>query len=107
MKAPVYLGTSLDGFIARHHGAIDWLVEAEKLVPEGEDCGYKAFMDSVDTLVMGRKSFEQVLTFGPWHHRDTPVIVRSRNPLDIPDHSGILGDSVRKILVRNMRIDAA
>jgi dihydrofolate reductase len=86
MKTSVYVGTSIDGFIARCDGSIDWLNEAQILVPEGEDCGYKAFMDSVDTLIMGRKTFEQVLTFGPWHYGDTPVVVLSHNPVTIPPH---------------------
>lgn len=86
MKTSVYVGISLDGFIARRDGSIDWLNEAQSLVPEGEDCGYKAFMDSVDTLIMGRKTFEQVLTFGPWHYGETPVVVLSHNPVTIPSH---------------------
>jgi dihydrofolate reductase len=86
MKASVYIGTSLDGFIARRDGSIDWLNEAQGLVPEGEDCGYKAFMESVDVLIMGRKTFEQVLTFGPWYYGETPVIVLSHNPMTIPSH---------------------
>ncbi len=86
MKASVYVGTSLDGFIARRDGSIDWLNDAQSLVPEGEDCGYKAFMDSVDTLIMGRRTFEQVLTFGPWHYGDTQVVVLSHNPVTIPTH---------------------
>jgi dihydrofolate reductase len=84
MKTSVYVGTSLDGFIARRDGSIDWLNEAQSLVSEGEDCGYRAFMDSVDALIMGRKTFEQVLTFGPWHYGDTPVIVLSHKPVRIP-----------------------
>jgi len=86
MKTSVYVGVSLDGFIARCDGSIDWLNEMQSLVPEGEDCGYKEFMGSVDTLIMGRKTFEQVLTFGPWHYGDTPVIVLSHNPVTIPPH---------------------
>ena len=43
-------------------------------------------MESVDTLIMGRKTFEQVLTFGPWHYGDTPVVVLSHNPVTIPSH---------------------
>ena len=49
----MYIATSIDGYIARNDGSIDWLDEANGLVPEGEDCGFKVFMDSVDTLVMG------------------------------------------------------
>jgi dihydrofolate reductase len=86
MKTSVYVGASLDGFIARRDGSIDWLNEAQSLVPKGEDCGYQAFMDSVDALIMGRKTFEQVLTFGPWHYGNTPVVVLSHNPVTIPSH---------------------
>jgi dihydrofolate reductase len=103
-KASVYIGTSLDGFIARSDGSIDWLNEAQGLVPEGEDCGYKAFMDSVDALIMGRKTFEQVLTFGPWHYGDTPVVVLSHNPLtipaDLPDTVSSSSESPRVLLNR-------
>ena len=53
---------------------------------EGEDCGYTAFMESVDVLVMGRKSYEKVMTFGEWPYGDKPVVVLSSNPIDIPAH---------------------
>jgi len=86
MKASVYIATSLDGFIARRDGSIDWLNEANGIVPEGEDCGFMAFMDSVDTLVMGRKTYEQVLSFGQWPYGGTPVVVLSRNVIEIPSH---------------------
>ncbi len=48
IKASVYVGISLDGCIARKDGELDWLDKANELVPKGEDCGYQAFMDSVD-----------------------------------------------------------
>ena len=85
-KTSVFAGTSLDGFIARPDGNIDWLNEANGVVPEGEDCGYAAFMSTVDALVMGRNTFEQVLTFGAWPYGDKPVIVLSSKPLTLPNH---------------------
>ncbi|MFC1825660.1 dihydrofolate reductase family protein [Thermodesulfobacteriota bacterium] len=84
MKVSVYIATSLDGFIARRDGSIDWLNEANAVVPEGADCGFMAFMDSVDTLIMGRKTYEQVLSFGQWPYEDTPVVVLSHNSIEIP-----------------------
>ena len=83
-KVSVFIATSLDGFIARKNGELDWLNDANATVPEGEDCGYRAFMDSIDTLIMGRKTYEQVLSFGEWPYGETPVIVMSRNSIAFP-----------------------
>ena len=57
-KVSVYIATSLDGFIARKDGAIDWFNEANTAVSEGKDCGFQEFIDSVDTLIMGRKAYD-------------------------------------------------
>ncbi len=83
-KSSVFIATSLDGFIARSDGSIDWLDRANRLIPSGEDCGYGAFIASVDALVMGRHTFEQVLTFAEWPYGRLPVIVLSHTPLFIP-----------------------
>lgn len=85
MKVSVYIATSLDGFIARKNGDLDWLDAASERVPESEDCGYFHFIESVDVLVMGRKTFEQVLSFGQWPYDDKPVIVLSSKAIEIPE----------------------
>lgn len=76
-SAEVFIATSLDGYIARPDGDIDWLTM--RPVPEGEDFGYAAFLDGVGAMVMGRESFEKVLTFPDWPYK-TPVVVLSRTP---------------------------
>ena len=90
MKASVYIATSLDGFIAREDGSLDWLEGSGEEISQGEnqggDYGYKAFMDSVDALVMGRNTFEKVLGFGGWAYGEKPVIVLSSRSLQIPKH---------------------
>lgn len=91
-KTSVFIAASLDGFIARKDGSLDWLDEANKSVPEGEDCGYLLFMESVDALVMGRKTFEKVLSFGEWGYGKKEVIVLSSSAIDIPD---FVPDTVR------------
>lgn len=83
MKASVYIATSLDGFIARENGDIDWLPGIDTS-PAGEDYGYKEFMESVDVLVMGRSTYEKVLTFGGWPYGKKPIVVLSGRPVDIP-----------------------
>jgi len=84
IKCSVYVAVSLDGFIARDDGSVDWLDTANAAMPPGEDCGFKAFFATVDTLVMGRKTFEQVLAWGKWHYGDTPVVVLSRRSASLP-----------------------
>ena len=83
-RASAFIATSLDGFIARTDGSLDWLNDAQALIPEGEDCGYHDFMESIDALVMGRHTFERVLTFDPWPYDTLPVYVMSRAPVSIP-----------------------
>ena len=83
-KVSVFIATSLDGYIARPNGDIDWLDAANATVPDGEDFGYDALMQTVDALVMGRNSYEKVLSFDSWPYGDTPVTVLSRNPITFP-----------------------
>lgn len=83
-QCAVFIATSLDGFIARKDGQIDWLNQANLAVPAGEDCGFAKFMSSIDVLVMGRKTFEQVLSFGQWPYGNTPVVVISRSLQSLP-----------------------
>jgi dihydrofolate reductase len=85
IKSSVFIAISLDGFIARTDGSIDWLNEANSIVPKGEDCGFVGFMESVDVLVMGRNTFEQVLSFGEWSYGDKKLVVLSQKGVAIPD----------------------
>ena len=79
MKASVFIGTSLDGFIAREDGGLDWLPE-----DGGEEHGYEAFMATVDALVIGRNTYETVLAFDAWPYGEKPVYVLSTRPLKPP-----------------------
>lgn len=71
----VFIATSLDGFIAREDGSIDWLMQANAAVPPGEDCGYAEFMSTVDVLIMGRNTYDQVASFEPWPYEGKRVVV--------------------------------
>ena len=78
MTASVFVGISVDGFMARPNGDLDWLPAGG-----GEPHGYDEFMASVDAIVLGRKSFEKVLTLGPWVYGDKRVVVLSTRPVDL------------------------
>lgn len=86
LQCSVFIATSLDGFIARPNGSIDWLESLNKTVPANEDCGYAHFMDSVDALVMGRRTLETTLTFPQWPYGEKPVLVVSRTLQRLPSH---------------------
>jgi dihydrofolate reductase len=78
MTASVFIATSLDGFIARPNGDLDWLPAGG-----GEPHGYDEFIASVDALVIGRKTFEKVLTFEAWPYGEKRVVVLSSRPVDL------------------------
>jgi dihydrofolate reductase len=85
VKVSVYIGTSLDGFIAREDGDIGWLDDANKKVTPGEDFGFNSFLESVDLIIMGRKTFEQVIPFDQWPYKDTKMIVLTSKNIEIPE----------------------
>ena len=78
MSVSVFIGTSVDGFIARVNGDLDWLPEGG-----GEPHSYDEFIASVDALVIGRKTFEKVLTFDAWPYGDKRVVILSSRPVDL------------------------
>jgi dihydrofolate reductase len=82
MKASVFIAASLDGFIARPDGGLDWLPE------DPEPHGYDEFIATVDAIVMGRKTFEIVLGFGGDWPFAKPVIVLSSKPSEIAAPEG-------------------
>jgi len=85
VKVSVFIGTSLDGFIARENGDIDWLDDANKQVTPGEDFGFKSFLESVDQIIMGRKTFDQVMKFDNWPYNNTKMIVLTSKNIEIPE----------------------
>jgi dihydrofolate reductase len=104
LKASVFIGTSVDGFIARSDGSLDFLPPGG-----GEPHGYEEFMASVDALIIGRKTYETVLAFDSWPYGAKPVFVLSTRPLApapeeaVVEHlSGPLADIPRHLAARNI-----
>lgn len=100
-RIKLYIATSLDGFIAREDGSIDWLTEYDNN-PE-TDYGYSEFYASIGTVLMGRKTYEQVLGFGDWPYgeKKSYVFTRQKEPLHLEKNvefiSGDIGKFVRQL----------
>jgi dihydrofolate reductase len=78
ISASVFIGTSVDGFIARPNGELDFLPEGG-----GEPHGYDEFIASVDAIVIGRKTFETVLAFPVWPYGEKRVVILSNRTVDL------------------------
>lgn len=98
----VFIGCSLDGYIADKNGGIDWLNEIPN--PDQSDMGYKDFIEEIDAIVMGRNTFETVLGFDCDWPYDLPVFVLSKSlkksEVDLPPKVEIVEGSLQEILSR-------
>lgn len=90
----VFISTSLDGFIARTDGALDWLMKHNI---DGEDHGFDELIDTVDGIIMGRRSYEIISEFAHWpYSKPTIVMSRSLTQSDVP------GDLQNKVHVSDL-----
>lgn len=90
-ECAVFVGVSLDGFIARPNGDLDWLMGEGG--GDSAEYGYNEFIADIDSIVMGRKTFEKVLGFDKWYYGDKRVVVLSNHPLDLSlarDRGGVV-----------------
>jgi len=109
----IYIATSLDGFIARKDGSIDWLTEIPN--PDNSDYGFSSFIDSIDGIIMGRNTFETVVSFNQWPYTK-PVFILSNKLKKVPGAykekakivNGDIGDiveSLRKDGIERIYVD--
>lgn len=98
-KVILYIATSLDGYIAAPDDNLDFLSTVEQ---EGEDYGYEKFMETVDTVIMGRRTYEKVISLvGYFPHADKCSYIISRKPRpdagSVKFHDGDLKSLVAKL----------
>ena len=103
----LYIATTLDGFIAREDGALDWLHDLPN--PNHIDYGYRAFFSGIDTVVMGRKTYEEILGFGvewPYANCTSYVVSTEENYRPRTNDTSVLSrvdEASIKTLKRNSR----
>lgn len=94
----LYIAMSLDGYIARQDGEIDWLSLVER---PPEDYGYGDFIRTVDTVIMGRKTYDKVLGFGvDFPHRGRTCYVLSRQKTGQDENVEFYNGNVADLLTR-------
>ena len=91
----LYIASSLDGYIARENGDVDWL-------PENTKSGYDEFYKTIDTVVMGKKTYEQVLTFGAYPYKDKKSYVFTRNNEQTKDQNTEFVSDIDKFVKENI-----
>lgn len=94
-KVSIYIATSIDGYIARKDGNLDWL----QFGHEGdEDYGFKKFIESVDALILGRKTYQVVSQFGDWPYKGKRVIVLSHSLKEVREEAELFCDKITDLL---------
>ena len=96
MTVSVFVGISVDGFLARLNGDLDFLPE------DCEPHGFDEFIASVDAIVIGRNTFEIVLAFPEWPYGKKRVVVLSSKPLDLSKVRNGPGEHPVKPIVEQM-----
>lgn len=98
-KVRLYIATSLDGYIADRDGGVGWL---DAFPPSGADgdYGYAEFYASIDCVVMGRKTYEQALTFGEWPERKPTYVFSHDPPEGAPPRVEFIKDDPAKFIAK-------
>ncbi len=97
-KLVLYIATSIDGYIARPDGKVDWLEYPDFMI-KGEDFGYQKFMKTIDTTVMGGATYKEVLGFGvPWPYPDKKNYVFTRSNYPADENVSFVGDNIGQFI---------
>jgi len=91
-KLILYIAISLDGYIAQEDGSVDWLSSFD------EDYRYENFLTTIDTIVMGRKTYKQVLSFGKWPYSGLKTFVFTHQKLKEDKNVEFVSGSVQKTI---------
>lgn len=94
----LYIACSIDGYIASPEGDIEFLSKVEK---EGEDYGYNDFISTIDTVIMGRKTYDKVLSFGiPYPHAEKYSYIISKQPFESKPNLEFYGGSLSMLVLK-------
>jgi dihydrofolate reductase len=93
-KISIYIAMSIDGYIARKDGNLDWLMHGHT---GDEDYGFKKFINSVDALVLGRNTYQVVSGFDEWPYKGKRVIVLSNTLQEVRKEAELYGGQLNHL----------
>lgn len=96
-KVSIYIASSIDGYIARKDGNLDWL---QYVHPGDEDYGFKKFISTIDAVVMGRNTYEVVAGFDEWAYKDKRVIVLSNTLPKVRKEAELFSGQLTELLAK-------
>lgn len=102
-KIKLYIATSLDGYIAREDGSLDWLENLPN--PDNTDHGYSEFYSGIDTVIMGRKTYEEILGFDvdwPYGNSLSYVVTKDKN-FEIKTEKTEIVNSIDREFIQNLK----
>lgn len=91
----IFIAVSIDGYIAKEDGSIDWLSMVQR---EGEDYGYEEFIQKIDTVIMGRKTYEKILTFEDFPHKTRRCFVLTRQEREQAPDVTFYNNGIRNLM---------
>ncbi len=96
-KVVLYIATSLDGYVATPDGGVEWLDQFNEQL-SNTDYSFDSFMDTVDTALMGKNTYEQVLTFGDWPYPNLETYVFSTSMSDDIEHAKVIKEDPKTFI---------
>ena len=98
-KIKLYIAASLDGYIAQSDGDIDWLMEFPK--PQKSDNSYKEFLESVDTVIIGGRAYQELACMDIlWPYKDKNTYVVTHSPIDFKKDVNFITENVIETIIR-------
>ena len=94
-KISIYIGISIDGYIARKDGSIDWL---DRVKDEGEDYGFRKFFDSIDALILGRNTYDVVAPIPEWPYKGKRVVVLSNSLQAVKQEAELFNGDIMQLI---------
>lgn len=96
-KIKLYIATSIDGYIARNDGDIDWLTEYPN--PQKTDYGYREFFNSIDTIIMGGRTYRELLCMDYlWSYKDKTIYVITHNALNSKENTHFITNHITEAI---------